>query len=256
MSRHARKRARRPVLGLTRRASPRPSSRHARKRARRPVFGLILAAILAHAAISVPASHADGPGASGSAGQGAADGAPPTASGSAGQGAADGAPPTASDSAGQGAADGAPPPRSFGLPRRMGWSWDLEVDLGLCLIDREVDATLGMARLQVGALRADEPYYYSLGATAELGGAADRAVGGQVTVTHLYTGTWAHIGASWIPRDRAALASLAAGWSLFGVEWQRRLDDDQGDALLLHLRLPLGTTWFLLTHRPVAHTRP
>jgi hypothetical protein len=208
---------------------------HAPKRDRRAWLGLVLAAAAVHAAIFVPVSHADEPGAPDTAGQN--------------DGQSDGR------SDGQGAVDGAPPPRSFGLPQRVGWSWDLEVDLGLRLAERDVDAARGMARVQAGALWANEPYYFSFGATAELGGAADRGLGAQVTMTHLYAGTWAHLGASWLPRDSAAMTSVGVGWSLFGVEWQHRLDDGQGDALLLHVRLPLGTTWFLLTHKPAARPR-
>lgn len=202
---------------------------HARKRDRRAWLGLVLAATAVHAATFVPASHADEPSAADADDQ----------------------------SAGQGAVDGTRPPRSFGEPQRVGWGWDLEIDLGLRLADRELDASLGMARLQAGALWASEPYYFSFGATAELGGAADRGLGAQVTITHLDAGAWAHLGASWLPRDSAAMTSLGAGWSLFGLEWQHRLDDGdgQGDALLLHVRLPLGTTWFLFTHKPVARPR-
>lgn len=225
---------------------------HARQRDRRPWPGLVLAAAAAaaHAAVFVPVSHADEPATAGSADQ---DSGQPAGQDS-------GQPAPAEDSgqpAGQDAGQAAPaevaPPRSYGLPQRVGWSWDLEVDLGLRLADRDIEARRGMARLQAGALWANEPYYVSFGATAEIGGAADRALGAQVTMTHLYGGMWTHLGASWLPRDSAAMTSLGAGWSLFGVEWQHRLDD--GDALLLHVRLPLGTTWFLLTHKPVARTR-
>lgn len=200
-------------------------SRRGRERSRSPGLGPILAmAVAAQAVVLVQPSRADEPG--------------------------------ASDSAAGKAAPATPPPRTYGLPRRVGWSWDLEVDLGLRLAERNIDAPLGMARLQAGALWADEPMYYSLGLTAEIGGAAGRGLGAQATVTHLFTGTWAHLGASWLVRDSAAMTALGVGWSLFGVEWQHRFDGGQSDVLLFHLRLPLGTTWFLFTHRPVASTRP
>jgi hypothetical protein len=202
--------------------------RHTRQRDPRPRRALLLTATLAHAVISVPSSNAGEPGATDAAGQ----------------------------AAGQAPADGAPPPRSFGLPRRVGWSWDVELDLGLRLVDDNLDTSLGMARLQAGVLRADEPYYYSLGVTGEVGGAADRSVGLQATVTHLHAGTWLHLGGSWLVRDSAAASALAVGWSLFGVEWQHRFDDSSGDGLLLQLRVPLGTTWFLFTRRPVGRARP
>jgi hypothetical protein len=226
----------------------------ATRRDRRPWAGLVLAAALAHTAVSVPVSHADQQGAAGSDEQAAGQDSGQPASQGAGEDFGQGA----GEDSGQPAASGAGAgesarPRTFGLPQRVGWSWDVEIDLGLRLLDRDVDAARGMARLQAGALWANEPYYFSFGATAELGGAADRAVGAQVTMTHLYAGTWTHLGASWLPRDSAAMTSLGLGWSLFGVEWQHRFDD--GDALLLHVRLPLGTTWFLFTHKPVAQTR-
>lgn len=228
-------------------------SRQPRQRDPRPWRALVMT-MLAHAAIFVSSSHAGEPGATGAIDSAATDpaasGVPPATPDVA---------PDATGAAEQGsgqATDGALPPRSFGLPRRVGWSWDVELDLGLRLTDDDVDASLGMARLQAGVLRADEPYYYSLGVTGELGGAADRSVGLQATVTHLHAGTWLHLGGSWLVRDRAAASSLALGWSLFGVEWQHRFDDPAGDALLLQLRLPLGTTWFLFTHRPVGRARP
>jgi hypothetical protein len=235
----------------------------ARRRDRRPWAGLVLAAALAHTTVFVPMSHADQqdpagrdePPAGQATGQGS--GEPAEAAGEPAEAAGQGAGEPAVQPAGQGAPDGAGggarPARTFGLPQRVGWSWDVEIDLGLRLADRDIDAARGMARLQAGALWANEPYYFSFGATAELGGAAERAVGAQVTMTHLYAGTWTHLGASWLPRDSAVMSSLGAGWSLFGAEWQHRFDD--GDALLLHVRLPLGTTWFLFTHRPVAPTR-
>lgn len=217
----------------------------ARRRDRRPWAGLVLAAALARTAVFVPVSHADQQDTAGSdeppAGQATGQGSGEPAVQPAGQGAPDGA------------GGGARPARTFGLPQRVGWSWDVEIDLGLRLADRDIDAARGMARLQAGALWANEPYYFSFGATAEIGGAAERGVGAQVTMTHLYAGTWTHLGASWLPRDSAVMSSLGAGWSLFGAEWQHRFDD--GDALLLHVRLPLGTTWFLFTHRPVARPR-
>lgn len=250
-------------------------NRHADRR--RPWLALVFA--LAHAAMFVPVSHAGAPLAAGASGQDAApagasgqdaapaetpvqDAAPAGASvqdaapaGASGQGAAPADTPV--QDAAQTDATSAPPPRSYGLPRRLGWSWDLEVDLGLRVARRNADAALGMARVQAGVLRASEPWYFSFSATAELGGAADRGLGAQVTATHLYAGTWAHLGASWQAHDRVAVTSLGAGWSLFGVEWQRRLDPgDHGDALLLHLRVPLGTVWFLVTRRPVASPRP
>jgi hypothetical protein len=199
--------------------------RRGRESVRSPWLGLVLTVAVAQATMFVRASHADEPGASDSAALAAGQEAPP-------------------------------PPRTYGLPRRVGWNWDLEVDLGLRLAERDIDASLGMARVQAGALWADEPLYYSLGLTAEIGGSAGRGLGGQATVTHLFTGTWAHLGASWLPRDSAAMTSLGVGWSLFGLEWQHRFDDGQSDALLFHLRLPLGTTWFLFTRKPVASTRP
>jgi hypothetical protein len=221
-----------------------------RRRDRRPWAGLVLAAALAQATVFVPVSGADEQAAAGSDEQPTEPSTDQTVDEAAGQAAPDaGSGQPAPDSVGAGAR----PARTFGLPQRVGWSWDVEIDLGLRLLDRDVDAARGMARLQAGALWANEPYYFSFGATAEIGGAADRGVGAQVTMTHLYAGTWTHLGASWLPRDSAAMGSLGLGWSLFGAEWQHRFDD--GDAVLLHVRLPLGTTWFLFTHKPVARTR-
>ncbi|WP_428261718.1 hypothetical protein [Haliangium sp.] len=137
------------------------------------------------------------------------------------------------------------------LPRRTGLSWDLELGLGLRLYDNEDTADLFAGRVRAGVLWVYEPSFVSLGATAEIGGLASLGFGAQLSYTHLYRGLWGQLGASWLPGDDGGtMASLGAGWSLFGLEWQIRDNDEQ--ALLFHLRLPLGTTWFLFTHKPRA----
>ena len=111
-----------------------------------------------------------------------------------------------------------------------------------------------MGRLQAGGLYVTEPWVFAAGATGEIGGLADAGIGGQLSITHLRTGVWGHAGASWTTGE--PMTSIAAGVTLLGVEWQRQIGDDAtgddatGDAFLLHLRIPIGTTAFLLTHDP------
>ena len=142
-------------------------------------------------------------------------------------------------------------PDSF-LPRRSGIGWDLELQMGLRIVDSdEANADFFMGRAQAGVLLVREPWVLALDATAEFGGIADPGFGGQVSLTHIWSGLWGHLGASSARTDDMVI-SMGAGITLFGLEFERRMDFDGSgqNALFAVLRVPIGTAFFLFTTRP------
>jgi hypothetical protein len=138
---------------------------------------------------------------------------------------------------------------SLFLPRRYGIGWDFEIQLGLRVVDsKEAHSDLSLTRAQTGVLFVREPFVLAIDATAEFGGIADPGFGGQISLTHVWSGLWTHIGVTSARRNDLGF-SMAAGLSLFGVEFQRRMDlSGAGEnALFAVARIPIGTAFFLFT---------
>jgi hypothetical protein len=109
-------------------------------------------------------------------------------------------------------------------------------------------------RLRVGALYAYEPLVVNLGVSAELGALAGRGFGAELELNH-FGGPFVQLGLDRVT-DRDFMTHAMLGFSLFGLEWQHRLDSSPSDALLFVLRAPIGIWWFLLKNeRPARRGR-
>jgi len=137
---------------------------------------------------------------------------------------------------------------------RRGLGVDLTAEIGYAFAIDTV-ARRFANRLRLGLLMVSEPWFLSVGATLEGGGVALLAGGLQVELVHLWTGFWAQSGLS-VGEGLATgggvhlFFNAAAGWSLFGFEYQRRLvgDGEESNAYILKLKAPLGVLFFGYLH--------
>jgi len=144
------------------------------------------------------------------------------------------------------AAPSVAPPKQGGLPRggglrRKGITWDLTLTGGLRLWDGDEDpSAVWLARARAGALLYREPTFVIAGVTAQAGALDTPAFGFEVEVINLEHGFWGQLGA--LGDSGGAIASAAGGYTIFGLEYQRRLSGDrEGDqALFLMLHVPIG----------------
>ncbi len=132
-------------------------------------------------------------------------------------------------------------------PLRKGISWDAQVEIGYGFYTQQkVDRRIA-GRVRAGALFVHEPYYVAVGATFELGGLLSIGGGIQMELTHLWSGFWGQAGLMYGEKSRLA-TSLAAGWSLVGLEWQQQLTGEKGAAIFVKLHVPIGIAVFGFCH--------
>ncbi|MEY4575630.1 MAG: hypothetical protein RL701_333, partial [Pseudomonadota bacterium] len=99
-----------------------------------------------------------------------------------------------------------------------------------------------LARARVGLLYAHEPFSLQLGMTLEAGGLARLGVGGELELNAPH----ALFGSAGLARVDGGqwLSHAGVGWLVLGIEWQHRFGGDApSDALMFHVRVPLGTWW-------------
>lgn len=129
-------------------------------------------------------------------------------------------------------------------PLRIGVSWDAEAELGFALAGIDSTPQRFFIRARAGILSAEEPFFFTAGATFEGSGPVGIAGGFQIGVSHLWTGLWGTLGLA-VDERSDAFFHLSAGYSLIGIEWHRRMTGDpkpldDRDVYLLKLRLPIG----------------
>lgn len=101
-----------------------------------------------------------------------------------------------------------------------------------------------LARARIGLLYAREPWIGNLGMTLEAGGLAQLGIGGELELN----GPHRLFGSVGLARVDAGawMTHATVGWLVFGLEWQHRFDADlPRDAMMFHVRLPLGTWWLM-----------
>jgi hypothetical protein len=110
-------------------------------------------------------------------------------------------------------------------------------------------------RLRLGALYAYEPLIVNLGVSGEIGALAERGAGIDLELNH-FGGPWLQLGMARVLHDDF-MTHVTLGFSLFGVEWQHRLDYRRDNAILFLLRAPIGIWWFLIENdlRPIPEGR-
>jgi hypothetical protein len=104
-----------------------------------------------------------------------------------------------------------------------------------------------MARARLGALYAYEPLIVNFGITGEVGALARRGLGVELELNH-FGGPFLQAGFERVAGDDW-MSHLMLGFSMFGIEWQHRVDPGAGaanNALMFVLRAPIGIWWFLL----------
>jgi hypothetical protein len=137
----------------------------------------------------------------------------------------------------------------FSEELRMKGFWpDIALALGGGIaLDHALDTNV-MGRARIGALYAFEPLIVNLGISGEVGASAERGFGVELEINH-FGGPFLQLGFDRVLRDDY-MTRVMLGFSMFGVEWQHRLDTHVDNALLFVLRAPIGIWWFLITHQP------
>ncbi|HET9953637.1 MAG TPA: hypothetical protein VFQ61_03995 [Polyangiaceae bacterium] len=123
-------------------------------------------------------------------------------------------------------------------PAYTTWDANVEGGYGRYFPDK---SGLGFVRGRAGVLFAHDPAYYALGVTYEWSNQAPWAFGVQAEMLRIETGLWAQAGVL-IDSNIKAGATLALGWSIFGVEGQVRSFDPEpyGLAVLGKVRIPIS----------------
>ena len=134
------------------------------------------------------------------------------------------------------------------LPQRRGVQLDFQVEGGAGFAIRNELPHAPFLRARLGMLIVREPWILAFGPTFELGGMAGLGVGGQLDFIHLASGWSVELGAAYAVRDRAVF-SASLGYAIFGIEWQHLFAEQDADAILFKVRIPVGVFLFLLNHR-------
>ncbi len=146
---------------------------------------------------------------------------------------------------------------SLDVLARKGITWDVTVTGGLRLTQSDGgDSKVWMGRLRAGIMLYKEPSFLIVGPSVQFGGiAAGAAIGGELEAIHLARGMWGQVGA-YGDRDGAILG-LSAGYTLFGLEYQRRLsgDRERDYSILFNLHIPIGVIRVSLQPIPVRATQ-
>lgn len=136
---------------------------------------------------------------------------------------------------------------------KKGITWDLTPSASLRLWRTDEDTThLGTVRLRGGVLLYNEPSFLMVGPSVQVGGVAEGiAFGGEIEAAQAERGVWVQGG---IYGDREGVFGGACfGYTLFGLEYQRRLsgEDEGRSALFLNLHIPISIIRVALQPPPV-----
>jgi hypothetical protein len=126
--------------------------------------------------------------------------------------------------------------------QRKGISPDLTLGFGVRLWRGDGDSTRWWnARARLGVMFYREPSFLIAGISGQLNALASSSLGLELQYIDLWRGFWFQGAISPISTD-GVITGGAAGYALFGLEYQRRLTGDRkGDqALLLTIHVPLG----------------
>ena len=132
----------------------------------------------------------------------------------------------------------------MGIPRDVGWGWDLNLDggPGWLLGDTQGEKRFhGFGRVRAGLLRAEDPAYYALGLTYQVSSRCVATFGIQAEALSIAAGTWLQIGGLVDYKGNLGL-SVAVGISLFGLEYEYRGYEETGyvSAGYITLRVPVS----------------
>jgi hypothetical protein len=146
------------------------------------------------------------------------------------------------------------PPAKIGYGvLRQGIGLDLAFAGGLRLHDGDGATTRPwLARARVGALRFDEPSFWSLGVAGQIGPLGSASLGLELQYVEVFHATSVQLGV--FPLDTVGGTTIEAqvGWAVLGLEYQRRLSGprDGDQVLVLVLHVPVGVILQMLKDPP------
>ncbi len=126
-------------------------------------------------------------------------------------------------------------------------TWDLNLDFGYgAVIDTPENRPSYFMRARAGVLHVRDDWFYTAGLTYDLvkvfrvGGYDATNFGIQLEAMHIQYGIWGQVGGLVDFSGHGGVA-VAAGWSLFGVEYQARTYEDLGPVQAVYgkIRIPV-----------------
>jgi len=141
---------------------------------------------------------------------------------------------------------GAAPPQRHPTVEELNqttWDWNLELMFGPVFVPGRADnpGTFA-ARMRGGLLLVRGPYFWQIGATAEVSTWRGHppSFGAQIELLHFTSGFWAAVG-GFVDTDVRGGMSIGGGWTLLGFETQFRTEIDAPVewAALIKVRVPL-----------------
>ncbi len=126
-------------------------------------------------------------------------------------------------------------------------TWDLNLDFGYgAVIDTPENRPSFFGRARAGVLHVRDDWFYTAGLTYDLvkvfriGGLDATNFGIQLEAMHIQYGVWGQVGGL-VDASGHGGVTVAAGWSLFGVEYQARTYEDLGPVQALYgkIRIPV-----------------
>ena len=133
--------------------------------------------------------------------------------------------------------------RSDVLFHRRGISPDLTLTTGIRAYRGDGDESrLWFARAPAGFVLYNEPTFLGVGITGQFSVLDSAALGVEAQYIDLWRGIWAQGGVTFVDSKGGAMLQAAIGFTLFGVEYTRRVsgNHERDQALVVSVHVPLG----------------
>jgi len=124
-----------------------------------------------------------------------------------------------------------------------GISPDFTVATGVRIVHGDGDQTRWwFARARAGVMAYNEPSFLSLGLTGQFNPLDSASLGVELEYFNLWQGVWGLAGLQFYDSAGGTTFEGALGFTLFGLEYQRRLSGDRKDdqALMITVHMPFG----------------
>jgi len=124
-----------------------------------------------------------------------------------------------------------------------GISPDLTLATGVRIVHGDGDQTRWwFARARAGVMAYNEPNFLILGLTGQFNPLDSASLGVELEYLNLWQGFWGSAGLQFYDSAGGTTFEGALGFTLFGLEYQRRLSGDRKEdqALMIMVHLPLG----------------
>jgi hypothetical protein len=127
--------------------------------------------------------------------------------------------------------------------RKRGVSPELTLGAGVRVWRGEGDESRWWTtRARAGVTIYHEPNFLILGISGQLGALDSASLGIEAEYVHLWRGVWVQGGVYPLDSQGGVIVGAAAGYALFGLEYQRRVSGDRASdqTLVVSLHIPLG----------------